>query len=134
MTERAGDRRRQVIRRTLAELVLPALAFAAGVGFATGNWPASLATGLVISSAILVFYWLDQRFLHPHLEKLSLDWLHLGLEMTILLLDHVLNGIPQSETIIRRVPGGLMEVAEEISFVPMRKWVWQWANLQEAQE
>jgi two-component system LytT family sensor kinase len=93
MTEQAQGRRRQVIRRTLAELVLPALAFAVGVGFATGNWPASFATGLAISSAILVFYWLDQRFLHPHLEKLSPDWLHLGLEMTILLLDHVLGAV-----------------------------------------
>ena len=49
-------------------------------------------------------------------------------------LDQVLNGIPQSETTICRVPGGLMEVAEEIRFVPMRKWVWQWVSLWEAQE
>jgi signal transduction histidine kinase len=79
--------------RTLAELALPALAFAFGVGFATGNWPASLATGLAISSGILVLYWLDQRFIHPRLETLSPDWLRLGLEMTVLLLDHVVAAV-----------------------------------------
>ena len=42
-----------------------------GVGFATGNWPASFATGLAISGAIAGLYWLDQRFVHPRLEKLS---------------------------------------------------------------
>ncbi len=93
MTEQTQGGRRQAIMRTLAELGLPALAFTLGVGFATGNWPASFATGLAISSAIAGLYWLDQRFLHPHLEKLSRDWLHLGLEMTVLLLDHVVGAV-----------------------------------------
>jgi sensor histidine kinase YesM len=77
----------------LAELGLPALAFTVGVGFATGNWPASFVTGLAISSAIFALYWLDQRFVHPRLEKLAPDWLHLGLEMTFLLLDHVVGAV-----------------------------------------
>ena len=49
-------------------------------------------------------------------------------------LDQVLNSIPQGETTIRRVLSDSMEVAEEIHFVPIRKWVWQWASLREAQE
>ena len=93
MKEQAEGGRRRVVVRALLELSLPALAFAAGVGFATGNWVAALATGLAISSAIAGFYWLDQRFIHPHLEKLAWDWLHLGLEMTFLLLDHVLGAV-----------------------------------------
>jgi two-component system LytT family sensor kinase len=93
VTEQAQADRRKAIGRVLAELGLPALAFTLGVGFATGNWPASFATGLVISSAILALYWLDQRFVHPRLEKLSRDWLHLGLEMTLLLLDHVVGAV-----------------------------------------
>ena len=51
-----------------------------------------------------------------------------------LLLDQVLNSLPQRETTICRVPGGLIEVVEKIRFMPMRKWVWQWTNLREAQE
>ena len=51
-----------------------------------------------------------------------------------LLLDQVLNSALQRETTIRRVPGGSMEVAEKIHFVPMWKRVWQWVNLKEAQE
>jgi two-component system LytT family sensor kinase len=93
MTEQPQGVRRQAIMRTLAELGLPALAFSLSVGFATGNWPVSFVTGLVISSAIAGLYWLDQRFLHPHVEKLSRDWLHLGLEMTLLLLDHVVGAV-----------------------------------------
>jgi two-component system LytT family sensor kinase len=93
MTEQSQGGRRQTVMRALAELALPALAFALSVGLATGNWPASFATGLVISGAIAGLCWLDQRFLHPHLEKLSWDWMHLGLEMTILLLDHVVGAV-----------------------------------------
>jgi two-component system LytT family sensor kinase len=79
--------------RMLAELGLPALAFTLGVGFATGNWPASFVTGLAISSAIAALSWLDQRFVHPRLEKVSPDWMRLGLEMTALLLDHVVGAV-----------------------------------------
>jgi signal transduction histidine kinase len=85
--------RRKVIMRTLTELGLPALAFALGVGIATGNWPASLATGLVISSAIAGLYWLDRQLFHPRLQKVAPDWLRLGLEMTSLLLDHVVGAV-----------------------------------------
>jgi signal transduction histidine kinase len=93
VTQQSQGGRRQAIVRTLAELILPALAFALGVGFATGNWPASLATGLAISSGILVLCWLDRRLLRPRLQTLSPDWLRLGLEMTILLLDHVVGAV-----------------------------------------
>jgi signal transduction histidine kinase len=93
MTEPARGGRRQAIMRMLAELGLPALAFALGVGFATGNWPASFASGLAISSAIFALYWLDRRGVHPRLEKVSPDWLRLGLEMTSQLLDHVVGAV-----------------------------------------
>jgi two-component system LytT family sensor kinase len=93
MTEQFRSGRRQAIMRALAELSLPALAFTFGVGLATGSWPTSFVTGLAISSAIAALYWLDQRFVHPRLEKLSRDWLHLGLEMTLLLLDHIVGAV-----------------------------------------
>lgn len=93
MAEQAESRCKQIVARTLTEFGLPALAFAVSVGIATRNWPASIATGLAVSGAILVLYWLDRRFLHPQLEKLSRDWLHLGLEMTSLLLVHVIGAV-----------------------------------------
>jgi signal transduction histidine kinase len=93
MTEQAQAGRRQAIVRTLVELGLPALAFTLGVGFATGNWTASFATGLVISSAIFALYWLDQRFVRPRLEKVSRDWMRLGLEITFSLFDHVVGAV-----------------------------------------
>jgi two-component system, LytTR family, sensor kinase len=93
LTEQARGERRQAIRRVLAELGLPALAFAVGVGFATGNWPASLATGLAISVSIFTLYWLDQGFIRPRVDRISPDWLRLGLEMTVLLLDHVVGAV-----------------------------------------
>jgi signal transduction histidine kinase len=93
MTEQAQAGRWQAIVRTLAELGLPALAFTLGVGFATGNWPASLATGLAISSAIFALYRLDQRLVCPRLERVSPDWLRLGLEITFSLLDHVVGAV-----------------------------------------
>jgi signal transduction histidine kinase len=79
--------------RTLAEIGLPALVFSLGVGFATGNWPASLATGLAISSAIFALYGLDQKLVRPRLQKVSPDWLRLGLEMTAALLDHIVGTV-----------------------------------------
>lgn len=93
MTEQTARRPRRAIMRVLAEFSLPVLIFTLGVGFATRNWPASFITGLAISSAISALYWLDQRFLHPHLEKLSRDWMHLGLEMTFSLLEHLLGAL-----------------------------------------
>jgi signal transduction histidine kinase len=93
VTEQTQAGRRKSIMRTLAELGLPALAFTFGIGFATRKWTASFATGLVISSAIAGLYWLDQRFVEPHLEELSRDWLRLGLEMTCLLLDHLVGAV-----------------------------------------
>jgi len=93
MTEQTQAARRQALMRMLAELGLPALAFTLGVGLATWNWPASFVTGLTISSAIFALYWLDQRFVRPRLEKLGLDWVRLGLEMTFLLLDHVVGAV-----------------------------------------
>ena len=93
MTEQTQSWRAKAFARLLAELGLPALAFALGVGLATGNWPVSFATGLAISCAIAALYWLDQKFVHPRLERLSRDWLHLGLEMTVLLLDHVVGAV-----------------------------------------
>jgi LytS/YehU family sensor histidine kinase len=52
-----------------------------------------VVTGLAVSGAIAGLYRLDRRFLHPRLEKLSWDWAHLGLEMTFLLLEHVLGAL-----------------------------------------
>jgi signal transduction histidine kinase len=93
MTEQSQAGRRQAIMRTLTELSLPALAYTFGVGFATGNWLASFATGLAISSAIFALCRLDRRFVHPRLEKVSPDRMRLGLEMTFLLLDHVVGAV-----------------------------------------
>ena len=93
MTEQTESRRKRLVARILTEFGLPALAFSLSVGIATRNWPVSLVTGLAVSSAITCLYSLDRRILHPRLKKLSRDWLHLGLEMTFLLLDHVLGAL-----------------------------------------
>jgi hypothetical protein len=90
MTQEPEGGHRDAIQRALAELLLPALAFGVGVGFATGKWQASFATGVAVSAAIYGLHWMNYRFIHPHLEVLSRDWLHLGLEMTLGLLEHVL--------------------------------------------
>lgn len=79
--------------RIVMEVALPALAFFLGVGFATGNWPAALVTGLAMSSTIYALYWLDQSFLRPHCARLSRDWARLGLEMTSTLLAHVVGAL-----------------------------------------
>jgi signal transduction histidine kinase len=93
MTEQTESSRKRLVARILTEFGLPALAFATSVGIATRDWPVSLLTGLAVSGAITGIYSLDRTFLHPRLEKLSRDWLHLGLEMTCLLLDHVLGAL-----------------------------------------
>jgi signal transduction histidine kinase len=93
MTERTESRREHIFGRVLMDILLPTVGFGVSVGFATRNYPASLITGLAISSSIYVLYRLDQAFLHPHLEKLSRDWVHLGLEMTFSLLEHVLGAL-----------------------------------------
>ena len=90
MTQQPERGRKEALRRAAAELLLPALAFGVGIGLATGEWPASMTTGAAVSAAIYALHWLNQRFIHPHLEALSRDWLHLGLEMTLGLLEHVL--------------------------------------------
>jgi hypothetical protein len=93
MTEQTGSRREHIFGRALMDIILPAVGFGVSVGFATRNYPASFITGLAISSSIYVLYRLDQAFLHPHLEKLSRDWVHLGLEMTFSLLEHVVGAL-----------------------------------------
>jgi hypothetical protein len=93
MTEQTESKRKRLVARILTEFGLPALAFAISVGIATRNWLVSLVTGLAVSGAITGPYSLDHKILHPRLEKLSRDWLHLGLEMTFLLLDHVLGAL-----------------------------------------
>jgi two-component system LytT family sensor kinase len=93
MTTQPRAGRRQVIERALAELGLPTLAFTLGVGLATQDWPVSFVTGCAISGAILALNWLDRRFLFPRLERLDRDWLRLGLEMTALLLDHMVAAV-----------------------------------------
>jgi signal transduction histidine kinase len=89
MTAGRASEDEHTIGSTAAELLLPALAFGVGVGLATGKWPASLTTGAAVSAAIYGLHWLNHRFIHPHLEALSRDWLHLGLEMTLGLFEHV---------------------------------------------
>jgi signal transduction histidine kinase len=93
MTKQTESKRKRLVTRILTEFGLPALVFAIGVGIATRNWTVSLVTGLAVSGAITVLYSLDRKILHPYLKKLSRDWLHLGLEMTFLLLDHVLGAL-----------------------------------------
>jgi sensor histidine kinase YesM len=93
MTEQTESKRKRLVVRILTEFGLPALAFAVSVGIATRNWPVSLVTGLAVSGAITGLYALDRKLLHPQLERLACDWLHLGLEMAFLLLDHVLGAL-----------------------------------------
>lgn len=93
MTQETERGYRHAIRRTLMEIFLPAIGFGLGVGFATRDYPVSLVTGLAISGTIYILYMLDRAFLHPHLEKLSRDWLHLGLELTFSLLEHILGAL-----------------------------------------
>jgi len=58
----------------LLAVVLPAIPFGLGVGYATGNYPASLVTGLTMAGTIQIFSDLDQAFFHPRLKSLPLDW------------------------------------------------------------
>lgn len=78
----------RIVKRISLEILLPAVGFAAGVGFATENLPAAIVTGLAISGAIYLLYRLDLALLRPHLQKVPRDWLRLGLEMTASLLEH----------------------------------------------
>ena len=48
--------------------------------------------------------------------------------------DEVLNGIPQGEATVRRVPYGSMKVAKKVCLMPMRKWIWQRVNLGKPQK
>jgi signal transduction histidine kinase len=93
MSAQTDGRRGRPVVRILTEFGLPALVFALGVGVATGDWLASAATGLLGSGAIGSLYALDRRIVHPRLEKLPWDWAHLGLEMTFVLLEHVLGAL-----------------------------------------
>jgi signal transduction histidine kinase len=81
------------VAQALMEIGLPAAGFTLSVWYAIRNWPASLVTGLAISGTLCALYRLDQVLLHPRLEKLSRDWMHLGLEMTFSLLEHVLGAL-----------------------------------------
>lgn len=92
MTKQKASVSKRIIVRILTEIVLPAIAFSLGVGFAIGNYRVSFITGLAISSTIYVLYELDQILLHPRLEKLPRDW-QLGLEIACGLLEHVLGAL-----------------------------------------
>ena len=92
MTKQKTSAPKHIIVRILTEIVLPAIAFSLGVGFAIGNYRVSFITGLAISGTIYVLYELDQILLHPRLEKLPRDW-QLGLEIAFGLLEHVLGAL-----------------------------------------
>ncbi len=92
MTKRQASGRGRAILRNSLEIVLPAIPFGAGVGYATGDYRASVITGLAISGAISALYELDQAFLHPRLESLPRDW-QLGLEITFSLFEHILGAL-----------------------------------------
>ncbi|MDY6876232.1 MAG: histidine kinase [Chloroflexota bacterium] len=93
MTKQKASVPKRIIVRILTEIVLPAIGFGLGVGFATGNYyPVSFITGLAISGTIYTLYELDQTFLHPWLETLPRDW-RLGLEITFSLLEHILGAL-----------------------------------------
>ena len=49
-------------------------------------------------------------------------------------LDQILDGIPQSEATVRRVPYGSMKVAKKVRLMPMQKWIWRQANLGKPQK
>jgi two-component sensor histidine kinase len=94
MTEqKASGHERAILRTLLVEILLPAIGFGLSVGFATSDYPASLVTGLAISGTIYVLYRLDRAFVRPRLEAVHRDWLHIGLEMTFSLLEHVLGAL-----------------------------------------
>jgi signal transduction histidine kinase len=93
MTEQKASGHEPAVVRALMEIGLPVVGFAMSLGYATRNYLASIITGLAISTTIHVLYRLDRSFLHPRLEKLSRDWLHLGLEMTFSLLEHILGAL-----------------------------------------
>ena len=92
MTEQKASGPKHIIVRILTEIVLPAIAFSLGVGFAIGNYSVSFITGLAISGTIYVLYELDQILLHPQLKKLPRDW-QLGLEIASSLLEHILGAL-----------------------------------------
>jgi two-component sensor histidine kinase len=52
-----------------------------------------MTTGTAVSAAIYGLHWINQRLIHPHLEALSRDWLHLGLEMTLGVSEHVVGSL-----------------------------------------
>jgi signal transduction histidine kinase len=116
MTGQNESERKRLVVRVLTDFGLPALAFAVSIGIATRNWPASLVTGLAVSGAIAGLYSLDRKILHPWLETLSRDWLHLGLEMTFLLLDHVL-GVLVALLVCSRLFG--IQVTAPVAWVPV---------------
>ncbi|MGC9334389.1 MAG: sensor histidine kinase, partial [Anaerolineae bacterium] len=87
--EQNASGREHAIGRILIEILLPAVGFGLGVGFATQDYPASLITGLAISGAIYILDRLDRALLRPRLEAVTRDWLKIGMEMTFLLLEHV---------------------------------------------
>ena len=89
MAERTQARAWQIARRIALEFLLPAAAFAVGVGLGTGDLVASVVTGLALSGAIYLLYWLHGKFLRPRLQQVPRDWLRLGLEMTASLLEHL---------------------------------------------
>lgn len=93
MTQERERGHAHAIRRALMEIFLPAIGFGLGVGLATRQLLVSFVTGLAISGTIYVLYRLDRAFLHPRLEKLSRDWVHLSLELTFLLVEHILGGL-----------------------------------------
>ena len=89
MTKRQASDRRRVFVRHLIWTVISGAVFGVFVGFATRRYPASLITGLAMSSAIEVTYLLNNALLRPRLEHLSTDWLRFGLEIVSSLLGHV---------------------------------------------
>lgn len=72
MIEQKESRHRRSIVGKLLAVVLPAIPFGLGVGYATGDYLASFVTGLAMAGTVKIFDDLDRAFFHPRLEGLPL--------------------------------------------------------------
>jgi signal transduction histidine kinase len=93
MPAKAARKSRRGVAHILLEVGLPAAGFAWGAAWATKDWPASIITGLAVSGTIFALYRLDRKLLKPRLEKVSRDWMHLGLEMLFSFLEHAVGAL-----------------------------------------
>lgn len=92
--QQANQKRDRLYRTLVHQVFSPFIGSTIAVAYATKRWDLSaIATGLVITGTLALFWKLDRAFLYPYLKRIPQDWLRIEMEMFTSVAGHLLGAL-----------------------------------------